>query len=128
MVPNGDRPSVPGDQLHMDGIACGVRASWRNVAGHHHATEAASMIAAIQEPEASVSDYAAAVCAAICFIQAIFDDCDRVLIRPIETWTDGAKKKSEVHYKGITYLTCRHGFEGQTLLPRELERIGAAAA
>ena len=41
--------------------------------------------------------------AAVEFLKAIFQPGDRILLRPIETWTEDGKKKSQVDYDGIEY-------------------------
>jgi hypothetical protein len=38
------------------------------------------------------------------FLEALFLPGDIVLVRPIETWTEGGKKRSHVVYKEISYL------------------------
>ncbi|MFZ1936147.1 MAG: hypothetical protein WCB27_13115 [Thermoguttaceae bacterium] len=38
------------------------------------------------------------------FLQALFAPGDRILFRPIETWTENGQKKSQVDYKGIEYV------------------------
>lgn len=38
------------------------------------------------------------------FLRAIFAPGDLILIRPIETWTDGSRKQSRVDYQRQTYL------------------------
>ena len=40
---------------------------------------------------------------AVDFLQALFAPGDTILIRPIETWIEDAKKKSETDYKGTEY-------------------------
>ncbi len=40
----------------------------------------------------------------VAFFHSLFVPGDRVLIRPVETWTDSAGKKSRVDFKGVTYL------------------------
>lgn len=37
------------------------------------------------------------------FLRALFDERDTILFRPIETWTEGAKKRSRVIYKSVDY-------------------------
>lgn len=37
------------------------------------------------------------------FLQALFQEKDMILFRPIETWTEGGKKKSRVLYKSVIY-------------------------
>src|SRR4051812_32262723 len=36
-------------------------------------------------------------------LTALFDESDTVLFRPIETWVEGDRKKSHVHYKRIAH-------------------------
>ena len=38
------------------------------------------------------------------FLQAIFMPGDRLLLRPIETWIEGGRKRSAVDYKGTEYV------------------------
>ena len=38
------------------------------------------------------------------FLQALFVPGDRILFRPIETWTENGQKKSKVDWKGIQYV------------------------
>src|SRR5690242_20056256 len=40
------------------------------------------------------------------FLTALFDECDLILFRPIETWIEAGKKKSRVDYRHTCY---RHG-------------------
>ncbi len=40
---------------------------------------------------------------AVDFLQALFAPGDRILLRPIETWIEGGKKKSQTDYKGTEY-------------------------
>lgn len=51
------------------------------------------------------------------FLQALFEEQDRILFRPIETWNDAGTKRSKVDYKNTThrnatpqslYFTLRH--------------------
>ena len=37
------------------------------------------------------------------FVTKLFDDKDTFVIRPIETWVEGDRKRSRVDYKGIRY-------------------------
>lgn len=41
---------------------------------------------------------------AVAFLTALFAPGDLVLVRPIETWTDGQRKRARVDYDGIRYL------------------------
>lgn len=44
---------------------------------------------------------------AVTFLQAIFDERDTVVFRPIETWTEGDAKKSRVLYKSVLYRAAK---------------------
>lgn len=44
------------------------------------------------------------------FLSVVFAPEDIVLIRPVETWTEAGRKRSEVDYEGIDYL--RYGLRG----------------
>jgi putative DNA primase/helicase len=37
------------------------------------------------------------------FLEALFQPGDRILFRPIETWTENGQKKSQVDYQGVQY-------------------------
>ena len=60
---------------------------------------------------------------AIRFLQALFDEQDCVLFRPIETWTEGGKKKCEVFYKRTCYRRARP--EGLRIIVPQLLALSA---
>jgi hypothetical protein len=43
---------------------------------------------------------------AITFLTALFDERDSILLRPIETWTEGGRKQSRVLHKHSRYFCC----------------------
>lgn len=45
-----------------------------------------------------------AIQAGLRFLQALFAETDRILFRPIETWTESGKKKSRVDYRNTCHL------------------------
>src|SRR5947209_1132528 len=59
------------------------------------------------------------------FLEALFEENDIILVRPVETWLQGKKiKKSRVLFKSITWPT-RHRLAASGSLWRDLQQVAS---